>query len=104
MDKLMLGMLLSLFMVFFPPSDVVLPSQLDAAADSQLQVSSYPQETQSAKTASPASLFSPMGKEYDPLARVIFLLSVKPLDQSKVSILDKICSFPIKYQSNYLRS
>lgn len=49
MDKLLISFLLSLFMVYFPPSDVVLPSQFEASTDSYVPMSSYPQETQSAK-------------------------------------------------------
>lgn len=58
MDKLLISFLLSLFMVYFPPSDVVLPSQFEASTDSYVPMSSYPQETQSAKTPSPGKAFT----------------------------------------------
>ncbi|AWM16325.1 hypothetical protein P8843_01685 [Bacillus inaquosorum] len=104
MDKLLISFLLSLFMVYFPPSDVVLPSQLEASTDSYVPMSSYPQETQTAKTPSPGSMYpAELIKEYSPLAQSVRQLSVKPLDEPLINRLEKVCAVPVKYQSNYLR-
>ncbi|QHF56909.1 hypothetical protein Bateq7PJ16_1103 [Bacillus subtilis] len=104
MDKLLISFLLSLFMVYFPPSDVVLPSQFEASTDSYVPMSSYPQETQSAKTPSPGSIHpAELIKEYSPLAQSVRHLSVKPLDEPLINRLEKACAVPVKYQSNYLR-
>ncbi|MCO4851453.1 hypothetical protein [Bacillus vallismortis] len=104
MDKWIMSLLLSLFVVYFPPSDVVLPSQLEETTDSYVPMSSYPQETQSAKTPSPGSLsIAELNKEYSPLAHSIRQLSVKPLDEPLINRLAKVCAIPVKYQSNYLR-
>ncbi|MFX5500150.1 hypothetical protein BS11774_11235 [Bacillus subtilis] len=104
MDKLLISFLLSLFMVYFPPSDVVLPSQFEASTDSYVPMSSYPQETQSAKTPAPGSMHpAELIKEYSPLAQSVRQLSVKPLDEPLINRLEKACAVPVKYQSNYLR-
>lgn len=90
MDKLLISFLLSLFMVYFPPSDVVLPSQFEASTDSYVPMSSYPQETQSAKTPSPGSMHpAELIKEYSPLAQSVRQLSVKPLDEPLINRLEK---------------
>ncbi|MDQ7725033.1 hypothetical protein FPQ02_10065 [Bacillus halotolerans] len=104
LDKLIISFLLSLFMVCFPPSDVVLPSQFDASTDSYVPMASYPKESQSAKTPSPGSLhLAEFMKEYNPLAQSIRTLSVKPLDDPHINRLERVCAIPVKYQSNYLR-
>ncbi|AUZ37916.1 MULTISPECIES: hypothetical protein [Bacillus] len=104
MDKLLISFLLSLFMVYFPPSDVVLPSQLEASSDSYVPMSSYPQETQSAKTPSPGSVHpAELINAYSPLSHSIRQLSVKPLDEPLINRLEKAFAAPVKYQSNYLR-
>lgn len=104
MKYVILSFLLSFFMVLFPPSDVALPSQLVTETDSHVQISVYPQETDSAKTPAPAKT-APHGlsKGYDALSRMVTLLSVKPLDQFIDSTLERTCAIPIQYQSNYLR-
>lgn len=90
MKYVILSFLLSFFMVLFPPSDVALPSQLVTETDSHVQISVYPQETDSAKTPAHTKT-APYGlsKGYDVLSRMVTLLSVKPLDQFIDSTLEK---------------
>ncbi|MED3656671.1 hypothetical protein [Bacillus velezensis] len=104
MKYVILSLLLSFFMVLFPPSDVALPSQLVTETDSHVQISVYPQETDSAKTTVHTKT-APQGlsKGYGALSRMISLLSVKPLDQFIDSTMERTCAIPIQYQSNYLR-
>lgn len=93
-----------LFYGAVPPSDVALPSQLVTETDSHVQISVYPQETESAKTPVQTKT-APQGlsKGYGALSRMISLLSVKPLDQFIDSTMERTCAIPIQYQSNYLR-
>ncbi|RCX28249.1 MULTISPECIES: hypothetical protein [Bacillus amyloliquefaciens group] len=104
MKYVILSLLLSFFMVLFPPSDVALPSQLVTETDSHVQISVYPQETDSAKTPVQTKT-APQGlsKGYGALSRMISLLSVKSLDQFIDSTMERTCAIPIQYQSNYLR-